>query len=175
MRSVMQLFKFAAIATIPALIAGHVAPAAAQSFADRWSIIPQAHAEPAPPIPDTPQTRPPHPTVGDAPAARADDRKADRSFPRRVFSGKASFYSYQKGKTASGEDFDRNQRTAAHRTLPFGTRLRVTDVATGKAVVVRVTDRGPALRSRIIDLSLAAARSLGITDRGVAEVRAEVL
>jgi rare lipoprotein A len=51
----------------------------------------------------------------------------------------------------------------------------VTDVATGKAVVVRVTDRGPALRSRVIDLSLAAARSLGITDRGVAEVRAELL
>jgi rare lipoprotein A (peptidoglycan hydrolase) len=93
----------------------------------------------------------------------------------RVFSGKASYYSYQTGKTASGVTFDRNLPTAAHRSLPFGTKVRVTDLATNKSVVVVITDRGPKVRDRVLDLSLAAARSLGITDRGVAQVRVEVL
>jgi rare lipoprotein A len=92
-----------------------------------------------------------------------------------VFSGKASYYSYSKQKTASGATFDKNSLTAAHRNLPFGTHVRVTDVKSNKSVVVRITDRGPWVRGRVIDLSLAAARSLGITDRGVAQVRAEVL
>ncbi|WP_079568635.1 septal ring lytic transglycosylase RlpA family protein [Bradyrhizobium erythrophlei] len=91
------------------------------------------------------------------------------------FSGKASYYSYRTGKTASGSSFDRNLPTAAHRSLPFGTRVRVTDLATSKSVVVRITDRGPRVRGRVLDLSLGAARSLAITDRGVAQVRAEVL
>ncbi|WP_354125318.1 MULTISPECIES: septal ring lytic transglycosylase RlpA family protein [unclassified Bradyrhizobium] len=90
-------------------------------------------------------------------------------------SGKASYYSYPKGKTASGSSFDRNLLTAAHRRLPFGTRVRVIDLETNKSVVVRITDRGPWVRGRVLDLSLAAARSLGITNRGVAQVRAEVL
>ncbi|MDE5466202.1 septal ring lytic transglycosylase RlpA family protein [Bradyrhizobium sp. CSS354] len=64
---------------------------------------------------------------------------------------------------------------AAHRRLPFGTKLRVTDLETNKSVVVRITDRGPWVRGRVLDLSLAAARSLGITNRGVTQVRAEVL
>jgi rare lipoprotein A len=84
-------------------------------------------------------------------------------------------YSYSSGKTASGESFDRDQLTAAHRTLPFGTRVRVTELRTGRSVIVRITDRGPAIGSRVLDLSMAAARSLGITDRGVTEIRAEVL
>ena len=95
--------------------------------------------------------------------------------PKRVFSGKASFYSYRKAKTASGSDFDRDRLTAAHRSLPLGTRVRVTDLATNRSVVVRITDRGPFIRSRVLDLSLAAARDLGITNRGVVEIRAEVL
>jgi rare lipoprotein A len=65
--------------------------------------------------------------------------------------------------------------TAAHRSLPFGTRVRVTDPASTKSVVVRIVDRGPWIRERVIDLSLGAARTLGITDRGVARVRVEVL
>ena len=93
----------------------------------------------------------------------------------RIFSGKASYYSYQTGKTASGVTFDRNLPTAAHRSLPFGTKVCVTDLATNKSVVVVITDRGPKVRDRVLDLSLAAARSLGITDRGVAQVRVEVL
>jgi rare lipoprotein A len=92
-----------------------------------------------------------------------------------VFSGKASFYSYRAGKTASGETFDRDLATAAHRSLPFGTKVRVTDVATNKSVVVEITDRGPHVADRVLDLSQGAARALGIGDRGVIEVRAEVL
>jgi rare lipoprotein A len=65
--------------------------------------------------------------------------------------------------------------TAAHRTLPFGTRVRVIDLASTKSVVVKIVDRGPWIRGRILDLSLGAARTLGITDRGVAQVRIEVL
>ena len=65
--------------------------------------------------------------------------------------------------------------TAAHRTLPFGTTVRVIDLASTKAVVVKIVDRGPWIRGRILDLSLGAARTLGITDRGVARVRVEVL
>jgi rare lipoprotein A len=92
-----------------------------------------------------------------------------------TFTGKASFYSYRKAKTASGSSFDRDQLTAAHRTLPLGTKVRVMDVATGKSVVVWITDRGPFIRSRVLDLSLGAARTLGIEDRGVIEIRADVL
>jgi rare lipoprotein A len=65
--------------------------------------------------------------------------------------------------------------TAAHRTLPLGTRLRVTNLENGRMVVVRVTDRGPYAPGRIIDLSLAAARTLGMLERGVARVRLEVM
>jgi len=65
--------------------------------------------------------------------------------------------------------------TAAHRSLPFGTRVRVTDLASAKSVVVHIVDRGLWSRDRVLDLSLAAARTLGITDRGVAQVRVEVL
>ena len=133
------------------------------------------HAEPAPATPEetkaAQQTRPP---IGGEPTHGSDGRSATRSF-NRVFSGKASYYSYQTGKTASGSSFDRDLPTAAHRSLPFGTRVRVTDLATSKSVVVVITDRGPMVRDRVLDLSLGAARSLGITDRGVAQVRAEVL
>ena len=71
--------------------------------------------------------------------------------------------------------FNRNLQTAAHRSLPFGTKVRVTDLATNRSVVVVITDRGPSIRDRVLDLSLGAARSLGITERGVAHVRVEVL
>jgi rare lipoprotein A len=71
--------------------------------------------------------------------------------------------------------FNRNSLTAAHRSLPFGTRVRVTDVATSKSVTVTITDRGPRAHGRVLDLSLAAARSLGMTDRGVVHVRAELI
>jgi len=65
--------------------------------------------------------------------------------------------------------------TAAHRTLPFGTRLRVTDVNTGRSVTVRVNDRGPFVRGRVVDVSASAAESLGITGKGVAKVKVDVV
>ena len=176
--------RIVAIATVPAWLCLHAGPAAAQTFDERWSIIPNAHAEPAPatphaePAPATAEEKKPdlqaRPPIGGESAHRSEDHSATRSF-NRVFSGKASYDSYQTGKTASGSSFNRNLPTAAHRSLPFGTRVRVTDLATNRSVVVVITDRGPRVRDRILDLSLGAARSLGITDRGVARVRVEVL
>jgi rare lipoprotein A len=89
--------------------------------------------------------------------------------------GKASYYgaSLQGHKTASGEPFDLHALTAAHRTLPFGTRVRVTNLANGRQVVVRINDRGPYVGGRIIDLSEEAARRLDCIGQGVADVRIE--
>jgi rare lipoprotein A (peptidoglycan hydrolase) len=92
----------------------------------------------------------------------------------RVFAGPASFYSLP-GKVASGGKFVPEGMTAAHRTLPFGTKLRVTDPKSGRSVVVVVNDRGPYINGRVLDLSLGAARVLGMTSRGVIQVRAEVI
>jgi rare lipoprotein A len=92
-----------------------------------------------------------------------------------VEEGLASWYGKQHHgrKTASGERFDMNGMTAAHRRHPFGTRIRVTDVETGNEVTVRVNDRGPYAKDRIVDLSKGAARRLGILERGVARVRVQ--
>jgi rare lipoprotein A len=89
--------------------------------------------------------------------------------------GRASYYAYPGGKTASGRPFNPRSYTAAHRTLPFGTRVRVTNVKTSRSVEVVITDRGPASRSRLLDLSLGAAKAIGIDRDGVAKVRAEVI
>lgn len=77
--------------------------------------------------------------------------------------------------TADGEAFDMNAMTAAHRSLPFGTVVRVTNLANGRSIKVRINDRGPYIRSRVIDLSARAARALGIAERGIARVRIEEL
>src|SRR5262245_34227483 len=82
----------------------------------------------------------------------------------RQFSGVAAFYSTDYvGRTACGERYDPSKFTAAHRTLPFGTRLRVTDPRSSRSVVVTVNDRGPFSKGRVLDLSLAAARALHMT------------
>lgn len=94
--------------------------------------------------------------------------------PAAAQSGIASYYKHA-GRTASGEMVNHGAMTAAHRTLPFGTRVRVTDRATGRSVVVRINDRGPFGRGRVIDLSYAAAKALGITGRGLARVTVEVV
>jgi len=88
--------------------------------------------------------------------------------------GLASFYS-EGGRTASGEKFNPHDLTAAHRSLPFGTRIRVTNLATGQAVTVRVNDRGPFVPGRAIDVSSSAAKELGITRQGVAKVKLDVV
>jgi len=91
--------------------------------------------------------------------------------------GKASYYGkgFHGKKTASGERFNKYAMTAAHRTLPFGTRVRVTNLANGAQVIVRINDRGPFKRSRIIDVSEGAAKALGMLSAGLAKVRVEVL
>jgi rare lipoprotein A len=88
--------------------------------------------------------------------------------------GLASFYT-EGTQTASGERFDTNELTAAHRTLPFGTRLRVTNVATGRSVTVRVNDRGPFVPGRDVDVSYSAAETLGMVGRGIAKVKLDVV
>jgi rare lipoprotein A len=88
--------------------------------------------------------------------------------------GVASFY-WQPQRVASGGWFNPNAMTAAHRTLPFGTRVRVTHAATGRSVDVRINDRGPYIAGRIIDLSRAAAGVIGMTGQGIARVRVSIL
>ncbi|MFM7408436.1 MAG: septal ring lytic transglycosylase RlpA family protein [Cuspidothrix sp.] len=96
---------------------------------------------------------------------------------RLSFQGVASWYGYDwaGNKTASGERYNPEGLTAAHRTLPLGTRIRVTNTRNGRSVVVRVNDRGPYIRGRILDLSAGAARILGMISSGVAPINIEVL
>jgi peptidoglycan lytic transglycosylase len=100
------------------------------------------------------------------PAKPAPDRPASY--------GLASYYS-EGHATASGERFDPRQMTAAHRSLPFGTKLRVTNVKSGHSVVVRVNDRGPFVHGRLVDVSYAAAREIDLVGAGTAKVKVEVL
>src|SRR5262249_62141840 len=97
--------------------------------------------------------------------------------PPRHQTGLASYYGreFSNQRTASGERFDPGLLTAAHRTLPFGTRVRVTNLDNGRRVVGRINDRGPFARGRVLDLSPAAARKLGFVNDGVARVRIDVL
>jgi rare lipoprotein A len=88
--------------------------------------------------------------------------------------GIASFYSEDQ-QTANGEKFNPNALTAAHPTLPFGTKLRVTNVMTGRFVTVRINDRGPFVHGRVVDVSYSAAETLGIVDRGIAKVKLDVV
>ena len=91
--------------------------------------------------------------------------------------GIASYYAdkYQGRKTANGETFDSAKLTAAHRTLPFGTRVRVTNLVNGKSVDVRINDRGPFVAGRVIDLSPAAARKLDMIRAGIVRVKLDIL
>lgn len=88
--------------------------------------------------------------------------------------GLASYYS-EGTQTASGEQYDPNALTAAHPNLPFGTKLRVTNVATGRSVIVRVNDRGPFVPGRVVDVSSSAAAALGMVGRGTAQVKLDVI
>ncbi|MBV9260165.1 MAG: septal ring lytic transglycosylase RlpA family protein [Pseudolabrys sp.] len=95
---------------------------------------------------------------------------------KQTLIGKASFYDRNyRGRTASGSAYDGAKLTCAHRTLPFGTKLKVSDKRSGRSVVVIVNDRGPFVRGRVLDLSYAAARELRMVGRGVIQVRAEPL
>lgn len=112
------------------------------------------------------------PTPPAPPAVTAPPREPDA-----FLTGNASWYgrAHQGRKTASGEPFDMNALTAAHRTLPLGTRVLVTNLRNGRTVEVRINDRGPQIPDRIIDLSYAAARALDAVGDGVFRVRIAVV
>ena len=107
-------------------------------------------------------------------ASRKDAGDAKTAETKTASHGMASFYT-EGTKTASGERFNTMEMTAAHPTLPFGTKLRVTDVASGKSVTVRVNDRGPYVRGRVVDVSYSAADALGMVGKGVAKVKLDVV
>ena len=102
--------------------------------------------------------------------------KAEAVF-EMIGQGEASYYGHELAgnRTASGERFNPNGLTAAHRTLPLGTKLRVTNVANGRSVIVRINDRGPFVRNRLIDVSLGAAREIQMVRSGKAQVRLEII
>ena len=95
----------------------------------------------------------------------------------QVQTGKASFYAdkFDGGPTASGEKYRHNKLTAAHKTLPFGTKIRVTNLENNQTVEVVVNDRGPYVENRIVDLSKSAAEKLGFINKGIADVKLEVI
>jgi rare lipoprotein A len=95
----------------------------------------------------------------------------------QVQTGKASFYAdkFEGVQTASGEKYKRKKFTAAHKSLPFGTKVRITNLANDKSVEVVINDRGPYVEGRIVDLSKAAAEKLGFLNQGIAEVKLEVI
>lgn len=99
--------------------------------------------------------------------------RAPRAAPAS-FEGFASYYT-ESSHVASGGRYQPNGLTAAHRSLPFGTRVRVRDLKTGRSVVVVINDRGPFVHGRVLDLSLGAAKALGMEHRGVNRIRADVL
>jgi rare lipoprotein A len=128
----------------------------------------------------TPGTRPPLPAPPAGPMAVADTQ-ADADFVSShpvIYSeeGLASWYGppYDKRRGANGEIFDKDALTAAHRTLPMNSLIRVTNVSTGQSAVLRITDRGPFVPDRMLDLSLASAKAIGVWRPGVARVRVEV-
>src|SRR3954447_20888084 len=127
-RGLMRLLSTTAIALVSAWIGMHVNPAEAQSFNERFSIIPKANAaEPNGQIKPVPQTQPP----GEAEPTRGSEHRSEKRSFKRTFSGKPSYSrtgktaSYRRGKTASGSSFNQDLRTAAHRSPPFSTRVRV--------------------------------------------------
>lgn len=138
----------------------------------RTVVIPQPLTTPWGTLTVTLGTRPPPPSERIETAALPQVRPLIG--PAHALTGVASYY-WQEQMTSSGERFDKNAMTAAHRTLPLGTRVRVTHLTSGRFVVVRINDRGPFKPGRVIDLSQAAAEHLGMTTHGLAQVRIDVV
>ncbi|MCL9981795.1 MAG: septal ring lytic transglycosylase RlpA family protein [Erythrobacter sp.] len=107
----------------------------------------------------------------------AESQPVEAAVATPLGSGSASYYAskFHGRRTASGEAFDNGAMTAAHRSLPFGSLVRVTNIANGRSVVVRINDRGPFTRGRMIDVSRAAADELGLVARGHATVELELI
>jgi len=140
---------------------------------------PRAYRQPPPP-PSTnanndTQTRPGRSRTVEPPSRETPSRPDVEGRPVSSETGLASWYGppYSGRKGADGTVYDQNAMTAAHLTLPLGTVVRVTNLSTGQSAVVRITDRGPFVRGRIIDLSLAAAKAIGVYLPGVARVRVD--
>jgi len=125
-------------------------------------------------VPPPPTVTPAQPSVADNDSAYKIPRNAK---PIYVETGLASWYGppYNHRKGANGEIYDQNAMTAAHRTLPLNSMVRVTNMSTGHVALVRITDRGPFIEDRVIDLSLAAAKAVDVWRPGTAEVKIEVL
>ena len=151
---VARAFAFVAAVLVAAIVAGCAQPLVAPE-------VPPV-ATPPPAVPVAP---PPPPPAASAPNEGVVER------------GRVSLYGpeFAGRTTASGERFDPEGLTMAHRTLPFGTRVRVTNVANHRSVEVTVNDRGPAVAGRIADLSLGAARQLGMVARGVIDAILQVI
>ena len=111
------------------------------------------------------------------PDAAPRRRQSGRTQAAGVFTGVASYYGpgFHGKQTANGERFDMHAMSAAHKTLPFNTRLRVTNLENGKSVTVRINDRGPFVHGRVLDLSQGAAKAIDMIGSGIARVRCEVL
>jgi rare lipoprotein A len=173
----LALAACAAPATPPELseavtpVAEHRAVAASSRPVHPPAVLPVPPASPAPLAAATVIIAP---LDGEAPPVAEQVDNGVRPEPSRqpIARGMASWYGprFHGRRTASGERYDMHALTAAHKTLPFGTRVRVRSVHTGKEVVVRINDRGPYQHSRIIDLSLGAISALGLRHRGVTEV-----
>ena len=135
---------------------------------------PSPQQQPAPPPVAAPPPSPPQPVTPPR-QPREIPPQALAAGPFFTEVGLASFYgrAHSGKRTASGEKFAHRDFTAAHRTLPFGTLVRVTDLANGRTVTVEITDRGPRLQTRVLDLSFAAAEALGILEKGVTRVKLE--
>jgi rare lipoprotein A len=135
----------------------------------------------APPPVLAPPSEAPRPPAAAPSSSTLADSQADADFVQAhpvIYSeeGLASWYGppYDKRRGANGEIYDKNALTAAHRTLPMNSLVKVTNVSTGQAVVLRITDRGPFVPDRMLDLSLASAKAIGVWRPGVARVRVEV-
>ena len=103
--------------------------------------------------------------------------KRDSNWVGYTESGKASYYAmkFQSKKTASGELYDKAKKTAAHKKLPFGTKVKVTNIKNSKSVILKINDRGPFVKGRIVDLSGSAFSSIANLDAGVIDVKIEVI
>jgi rare lipoprotein A len=152
------------------IAAGSIAPASAASFPSPAADLAIRQADLAPSWGDRFLRQMP-------PAPIAQGQQIASARTMQVSSGQASWYGpgFYGNRTASGEVFRPGTLTAAHRTLPFGTRVRVTNLWNGRSTVVRINDRGPFHGARVIDLAHGAASQLGLTASGVAQVKLEVL
>lgn len=164
------LLALAMVAPVTAAHPAETRPLGPEDFARAFDAFGQDSASPAPVATDEAAViGHTHSPAGDA----ADETEAGKA----LGAGVASFYGRQFDgrRTASGERFDMGDFTAAHRTLPFGSKVRVTNAANGRSVVVRINDRGPFHGGRLIDLSQAAAARLGLVARGSGRVELALL